>query len=370
MINRPVWDGAPWHPLPSLVGDTSNKVCVIGLGGSGLACIDELLTLGRSVIGIDAGIVAGGAAGRNGGILRAGVAAFHHDAVKSLGRDRAVRLHQLTGAEIARIAEQAPGTVRMTGSMRIALTSDEEADCALQLAAMRADGLAAEPYDGPLGRGLFFPDNASMQPMARCRALARSVIARGAQLFERTEALTITGTEVVTASGRITCDRVIIAVDGRLESLLPELADTVRTTRLQMLATAPAHDVTIPCPISANYGFDYWQQLPTGEIALGGGRDRDMDREWTQDMATTDTIQRYLESVLRDRIRTVAAITHQWGASVSYTKSGLPVLADVRPGVIATGGYNGSGNLMGALCGRAAAQLSCGMPSELASLLH
>jgi len=174
----------------------------------------------------------------------------------------------------------------------------------------------------------------------------------------------------VTASGRINCEKVIVAVDGRLESLLPELDGAVRTTRLQMLATAPARDVGIPCPISANYGFDYWQQLATGEIALGGGRDRDMDTEWSHDNSPTDTIQRYLESVLRERIGTSAPITHRWGASVSYTKSGLPVLAEVRPGVIATGGYNGSGNLMGALCGRAAARMSCGMPSELASLLH
>lgn len=343
---------------------------VIGLGGSGLSCVDELLSLGRSVVGVDAGIVAGGAAGRNGGILRAGVAAFHHDAVKSLGRDRAVRLHHLTGVELKRIAEQAPAFVRMSGSMRIALTAEEESDCALQRAAMRADGLAVEPYDGPLGRGLFFPDNASVQPMARCRALAENVMARGARLFEQSAALSINGTAVTTAHGRIDCDRVVVAVDGRLESLLPELTGRVRTTRLQMLATAPARDVEIPCAISANYGFDYWQQLPTGEIALGGGRDRAMDEEWTDDPQPTEVIQKYLESVLRDRIKTNAPITHRWGASVSYTKSGLPVLAEIRPGVIATGGYSGSGNLMGAICGRAAARLTCGEASEVASLLY
>jgi len=185
IVNKPVWASEPGPTLTPLDRELTSDVCVVGLGGSGLSCIDELLTLGRKVIGIDSGIVAGGAAGRNGGILRAGVAAFHHDAVKSLGRERAVRLQHLTGAEIVRIAEQAPGTVRMTGSMRIALTPDEEADCALQLAAMRADGLAAEPYDGPLVRGRFCPDNASMQPMARCRALAPSLEARGASCSSR-----------------------------------------------------------------------------------------------------------------------------------------------------------------------------------------
>jgi glycine/D-amino acid oxidase-like deaminating enzyme len=49
---------------------------VIGLGGSGLAAVLEARSLGLSVIGIDAGMVAGGAAGRNGGFLLEGTASF------------------------------------------------------------------------------------------------------------------------------------------------------------------------------------------------------------------------------------------------------------------------------------------------------
>ena len=75
--------------------------------------------------------------------------------------------------------------------------------------------------------------------------------------------------------------RVIVAVDGRLESLVPELAGTVRTARLQMLATAPTREIDIPCPVYARYGFDYYQQLPDGSVALGGGRDKAFDEEWT-----------------------------------------------------------------------------------------
>jgi hypothetical protein len=59
---------------------------------------------------------------------------------------------------------------------------------------------------------------------------------------------------------------------GRLESLVPELAGTVRTARLQMLATAPTREIDIPCPVYARYGFDYYQQLPDGSVALGGER--------------------------------------------------------------------------------------------------
>jgi gamma-glutamylputrescine oxidase len=369
LLNTPIWDDGHWPGLPSLDSDVSTDVCVIGLGGSGLTCVMELLALGHRVVGIDAGQVAGAAAGRNGGILRPGVAAFHHDAVRAIGRARAARLHQMTLEEIARIDEQAPGTVRRTGMLRVAASDGEYADCMRQRDAMLEDGLRAHEYLGPLGRGIVLPDAAAFQPLARARALARHATAAGAQLFERTRALAFRSSEVTTARGRIRCSSVVVAVDGRLESLAPEVDGVVRTARLQMLATAPAREVELPCPISLNYGFDYAQQLPDGSVALGGGRDREMDSEWTGETQPTDSIQAYLEHVAREVLHISAPITHRWAASVSYTATGLPLLAEVRPAVWAIGGYCGNGNLIGALAGRAAARAACGEPSEFASLL-
>src|SRR5690606_35109253 len=106
--------------LPPLHGQERADVCVIGLGGSGLAAVTELLRHGADVIGVDAGIVAGGAAGRNGGFLLAGIAAAHHDAVAALGRERAARLYAATADELDRFAEETPTAVRRPGSLRIA----------------------------------------------------------------------------------------------------------------------------------------------------------------------------------------------------------------------------------------------------------
>jgi len=64
-----------------------------------------------------------------------------------------------------------------------------------------------------------------------------------------------------------------------------------------------------------------------------------------------------------------APITHRWAATVSYSATGLPVLEEVRPGVVATGAYSGTGNVVGALCGRAAARLALGERAEMADLL-
>src|SRR5947199_40374 len=88
---HPVWgDPHDWdNPLP-LRGDVRADVCVVGLGGSGLAAVGALLDAGATVVGLDAGPVGGGAAGRNGGFLLAGGSRFHHEAVAEWGRERAV----------------------------------------------------------------------------------------------------------------------------------------------------------------------------------------------------------------------------------------------------------------------------------------
>src|SRR5947207_138096 len=66
-----VWEDAPGGglDLPALGGEIEADVCVVGLGGSGLAAVRALTALGTRVVGLDAGEVACGAAGRNGGFL-------------------------------------------------------------------------------------------------------------------------------------------------------------------------------------------------------------------------------------------------------------------------------------------------------------
>ena len=352
----PLWDVGPELARPALVGEVDADVCVVGLGGSGLTCARELRRLGARVVGLDAGLVGSGAAGRNGGFLLAGVSRFHHDAVARYGRARAVALYRLTLDELDRIDAGAPGLVERTGSLRLAESEEELADCASQLAAMRADDLPAEWFDGPEGRGLLFPGDGTFQPLLRCRALAAAALADGVRLYERSPVVDIHAGAVRTTHGTVRSRLVIVAVDGGLELLLPELAGAVRTARLQMLATAPTDEICLSRPVYARWGFDYWQQRPDGAIALGGARDLAGESEWTDDATPTAFVQEALERRLRGGLGVHAPVTHRWAASVGYTPDGLPVIGEVRPGVWAIGGYCGTGNVVGALLGRGLAR--------------
>ena len=366
----PVWDEGRWEGLVTLDRDIAADVCVIGLGGSGLAAVHELLSAGASVVGLEAGTVAGGAAGRNGGFLIAGLAEFHHDAVARFGRARSAALYRLTMEEIHRMAAETPEAIRLTGSLRIAASGEEEEDCRAQLAGMLEDALPVEWYEGPEGRGLLVPTDGVYQPMERCRTLARAARDGGAFLFERSPAVGISGREVTTPVARVRCSAVVVAVDGSLPQVLPELAPRVRPARLQMLATVPTDAVRLTRPVYTRWGYDYWQQLPDGRLVLGGQRDAREHDEWTSDASPTAEVQSLLDRVLIERFGRSLEVTHRWAATVSFSHSGLPVLEEVRPGVWATGAYSGTGNVMGAACGRGAARLALGLGAPIAELLR
>jgi gamma-glutamylputrescine oxidase len=366
--NRPRWDDHDDLKLPALDRDAEAEVCVVGLGGTGPSCISEAMARGaRSVIGIDAVGVAAGAAGRNGGFLLSGTSDFHHDAVTRLGRDRAVAITRRTLEEVQRMAAETPGVVWFPGSLRIASSDAELEDCDRQRLQMVADGLACEPYEGLEGRGILIPGDAVFHPIRRCRAVAARSMEAGARLFGATPALEVGSGVVRTARGTIRARHVIVCVDGGLETLVPTLAGRVRTARLQMLATAPLAEVRFTRPVSTRDGFDYWQQLSDRTIVLGGGRDIAESEEWTTDATPSDVIQRYLDRTLRERLGVRAEVTHRWGATVSYTQTGLPVFEELGDGVRVVGAFSGTGNVVGSLLGRAAAQLALRGRSELAA---
>lgn len=366
-----VWEATATLPAPEvapLEDPTTADVVVVGLGAAGLTAAAHLADAGLDVLALDRSGPGAGASGRNGGFLLAGLAETHHRVVRRVGRERAAALHRLTAEALDATAEAHPDAVRRVGSLRVARSTAEEADCGAQLAAMQADALPVERYDGPEGRGLLFPADAAFQPLVRARALAARATAAGARL-RIADVPAVSATQV----GQVRARRgVLVAVDGGLEHLVPALRGRVRSARLQMLATAPADDVRVPRPVYARYGLDYWQQLPDGRVALGGGRQVAPDEEWLDDAGpapVTDPVQRYLDRVLRDDVGTAAPVEHRWTGVVAFTADGLPVLAEPQPGLHCVGGYSGTGNLVGPLCATAAADRLLDRPSRWYDLL-
>jgi gamma-glutamylputrescine oxidase len=362
----PAWDDDPivaaWNGLPPLASDVSADACVVGLGASGLTAIDDLVARGLDVVGIDAGRVAAGAAGRNGGFLLGGPATFLHTALREWG-PIAVDLYRETLRELDRIdATLGPGIVHRTGSIRLAglpgqldriSDSDEWNDCRALSRCLTEHGIAVSDYDGDLGRGIFLPDDAAVNPARRAIAMA-TTLREKSRLFEHSPVTSISSGRVDTVHGSVSAPIVLVAVDGKIEQLLPTLHGRVRTARLQMAATEPVLPVRLPCPVYGRWGYDYAQQTPDGRLFVGGGRDKYVDSEWTYDDEPTDEVQRYIDTVAAAMAGRPVKARTRWAASVGFTDDGRPLCTEVDAGVMAMGGYNGTGNLVGPIAARAA----------------
>ncbi|MGI8879912.1 MAG: NAD(P)/FAD-dependent oxidoreductase [Jatrophihabitans sp.] len=365
------WDVDPrvdeWPGLPAPDGDATADACVVGLGGSGLAAVEAFADVGVSVIGIDAGRVAGWAAGRNGGFLLGGGAPSLHDAQQRWGSAVALELYRETLAELDRLTDQLGGDVVLRrGSIRLAglpgssVDTAEEADrerertdCATQAGVLRAAGIAAEDYDGELGTGLFLPDDGQTNPAVRVLGTGRRLAGR-ARLFEQTRVRSVSAGEVVTERGTVRAAHVVVAVDGRLETLLPQLTGIVRTARLQMLATAAIASGRLPCPVYSRWGYDYAQQDSAGRLYVGGGRDQFAEHEWTTETDPTDEVQGWIDQVATRMAGASVTVDQRWAAPVGFTEDGRALCLPVADGVVACGGYSGTGNLVGPVATRAA----------------
>lgn len=370
-MTRPFWeDTASAGPsLPSLEGEVAAEIAVVGLGGSGLTAIGELVARGVSVVGIDAGDVAAGAAGRNGGLLLAGLADFHHAAIARFGHRRATACYRATLEELERIYEQTPEATARVGSLRIAASEDERRDCEAQLEAMVADEMPVERYEGPEGEGLCFGSDGTLRPVERCRILARHAIEGGARLFGGSPVKSLRPGRLLAGGGSVVCESVLVCVDGALERLVPVLDGSVRSARLQMLATTPLGHEVASRPVYRRYGLDYWQQLATGEVVLGGCRDLGGADEWTTEAVPSESVQRGLDRLLASGLGIHAQVTHRWAGIVAYTANRLPVVREVTPGLFVAGAYSGTGNVIGPLAARGLVELALDGRSELASLL-
>jgi glycine/D-amino acid oxidase-like deaminating enzyme len=393
----PFWLDAPYEPRPALDRDLEVEACVIGGGVGGLSCARRLAEHGIDTVLLEAGTVAGGASGRNGGFLITGVALFHNDARERLGAERAAAMYAATldaQAEIVTLAEElgAGDALRQIGLIRLAVTEEEAEHVRDHAAALREDGFPGETVEREdlppaLQRtglvGCLTPHDCALHPARWYRLLAAAAERAGARIHEGTRvigpvpapgegpvdahagAASGLGADGIPRAARVTAKHVVVAADGALPALVPEYEGRVRSRRLHMVATAPLPPA-MDTMVYARWGYEYLQQRPDGRILVGGFSDVDAGDSYTDSDAGSPLIWDRVERYLREDLGVEPEITHRWAGVVGYSDDSLPYVGEVpgRDGLYVSGGYSGVGNVPGFMCGRDIADAIAGRPRE------
>jgi glycine/D-amino acid oxidase-like deaminating enzyme len=341
--------GTPWRSAAD--PDARAEFAIVGAGVTGCACALALAERGRSVAVYDAGHVAGGASGRNGGFALRGAAPAYDEARERLGRDHAQALWQLSERALNRMGALAGDALRRSASLRLAVDGAELESLRREHDALREDGFAVEwlaelsgVCAGRFAGAIRHPGDGSLHPARWVRRLARHAASAGARFYEE---------HPIANLDALRADHVVVATDGYTHGLVPELDAAIVPARGQVLATVQLQERLFDVPHYARHGYDYWQQLPDGRLVVGGWRETDLDGETTRVEDVTPAIQERIESFVRDLLGELPEITHRWAGIFGVTESKLPYVGplarDERVWIAA--GYSGHGNVLGLACG-------------------
>jgi glycine/D-amino acid oxidase-like deaminating enzyme len=360
------------------------NIVVIGGGLLGVATTYWLARAGVAPVLIEQGDLASGATGRNGGFMVAGTAERYPAAVVRLGHAAARAVWQLTLDNRALLRwvlseEAIDCDYREPGHLHLALGEAQLAEQAADVAALRADGLAADllerrqvqeliatPLGPAISGGLFAPEDGLLHSARLVYGLAAAAERHGAVLVT---GAALTGLAPVgggllaqTTRGELRADAAVVAENAWLDQIVPRLAGRVTPVRGQALAFEPA-----PAIFAQGMGAaqtptgEYWQQAPDGTIVLGGCRAVAPGQDvGIRDSRPPPEVQAALERALPSLFPALVGlrVARRWAGPMAFTADYLPIAdrAPELPNTWVVGGFCGHGMPFGMRLGQLLAQ--------------
>jgi gamma-glutamylputrescine oxidase len=360
---------APTVPLSTDV-PRSVDVAVIGGGLMGTATSYWLAREGISVALLEREAIGWGATGRNGGFVVAGPAGGYTDAIARLGHETAYAVMKDTPANQRLVRqvleeERIECSYRDPGSLRLAITDEQEVQLRAEVAACRADGFSEDFLDreatqrliktklSPEIRGGRFKPGQGLVHSARfVRGLAQAALRRGARIYQAEVQVLVPDGESVrlqTSRGTIHAATVVVATNAWIGRLLPQLTDLVLPEREQMLAYAPIAPVFSHAMSADILAGEYFQQTPDGTILIGGcntvapGEDMGV---W--EMTSLPVVQNAIEAILPrlfPSLAPVLQVVQRWAGLLDCTTDRHPIVdrLPTMPQVLFVCGFSGHG---------------------------
>ena len=391
------WDAIlpPRVPRPALEGAGVADVVVVGAGFAGLSATQRLLAHdpGLRVTVLEAGQIGQGGTGRNSGFMidlpheltSADYAGPGNDrAVIALNRKaqafaaEAVAAYDIPRASFDRVGKVngAAGAVadgHNTSYARHLDTLDEPYE--------RLDAQAMTELTGSRHyvSGLYTPGTVMLQPAGYIRGLAEG-LARHVAIHEHSPVMGFvragSGWRVKTPGGHITCAKVILAVNGHLESF-----GIARGRLMQVFLFASMTGALPPEAQARLGGAPRWGVTPSDPMgttlrriddALGG------HRIVTRTCAVLAPGMRPSAGSLRRaaavhrrkfdaRFPQLAGtpMEHVWSGHLCLSMNGVSVTGEIDTGLYSACVQNGLGTARGTLTGMGAADLVCGQASDI-----
>jgi gamma-glutamylputrescine oxidase len=354
-------------------GSTNKIQKDIVIIGGGLAGLSTAYWLQQEDPSLEIAVVekyeiGSGASGRNAGFITCGSVEHFNRLVSKHGREEAsaiwgfsetnlklLKEHIIKGSEDDLLFEH-------KGSFSLASTETEFKELQASAELMNSfninvERVASSDIKSRLGAegfvgGIKYIDDATVHPLKMLQMIRTKIekIGNNVEFFENHEVAkieTIEGNKIVhTKKNRIEAPVVVYATNGYSPLIDNFFSDKIFPTRGQILMTEKVPPF-MEAACYANFVLDYFRQLPTGELLIGGFRQLQKDVETGYSDQTTETIQKALEEFLQTHIPAVrkAKITHRWSGIMGFSVDGQPMVGALPtdPQLYFVGGFTAHG---------------------------
>lgn len=388
--NRLLPDDVPPTPLE---GKITADWLVIGAGFAGLAAAHRLFKQvpGDRVVVLDAVRVGDGPAGRNSGFM----IDLPHDLTSddyggALDADLAQTQDNRQGiAHAAQMAQEyglSAEAFVVSGKINAAVTEKGLAHNRSFARHLEAMNEPCEMYDAAQMReitgteyyqtGLFTPGTAMIQPALFVRGIAAGLRSNRVTVHENSPVTSLSreGDWIATTpKGQVTAPRVIMAVNGHLNSF-----GYLRGRLMHVFTYASMTRALDPAEAARLGGQPLWGLTPADPMGTtvrrlsGMGGERIIIRNrftFDPSMEVSDT---RIAQVARDHDRAFAArfpmlagvpMEYRWGGRLCVSRNNVQVIGELDQGLFSACCQNGLGTAKGTLAGGLAAQLALGETS-------
>lgn len=390
MLNNPrshgLWEFSAPSPPPTAILSESRKadVVVVGGGYAGVSTALHLAQGGAKVTLLEAVELGFGGAGRNVGLVNAGMWVMPDTLVDTLGTEYGERLLKFLGDAPSAVFDLIDQhgidcQVERTGTLHCAVGGKGLRELEERAAQWQSRGAPVRVLDAAettakIGTSAYTGSlldlrAGTIQPLAYVRGLAGAAIKAGADIFTSSPILTfeqISGKwEVRTARGKVSADWIVVATDAYSTAPWKELrseqihlpyfnfATEALPSELQASILPERQGAWDTKEVLRSFRFDRNGRLIFGSVGALRGIGTTIHRAWAR-----RTLKALFPKIGDVRFES------EWYGLIGMTENNLPRFHKLGQNVIAVSGYNGRGIAPGTVFGRALAARILGQLDE------
>jgi gamma-glutamylputrescine oxidase len=369
---------APEHP--SLQGDVTADVCVIGGGIAGCSTALDLAERGYRVVLLEGQRIGWGASGRSGGQAITGFASGQAKLVQQVGAANARRMWDISleGLQLIRerVAKYNIDCDLHWGQMHVAIKPRQRDDLLheqreteqkygyRQLRFLERAEVESLLETHRYCAGLYDSGSGHLHPLNYTLGLAAAASAAGVTIYERSLVTSVSydnPSVVSTAGGKVRAKFVVLCGNAYLDKLVPSLRSRIMPVGTYIVATESLGEARMKqlmreniAVTDINFVLDYFRRSADHRLLFGGRVSYSGSDAFDTATATRKRMLKVFPQ-LAD-----VSIEYAWGGYVDITMSRAPDFGRLAPHVYYLQGFSGHGIALTGVAGRLVAEAVAG----------